>query len=122
MHCVDWFPTIATLVGYKPATDLQWDGISQWAALTDPSAQRATRSIYIAKGGEQSLRHGDWKLIQSAKPMSPPKLFNIAADPYEKSDLAKAEPQKLAELQALLAAERAKDNPQLPKDLAGLPN
>lgn len=121
MHCVDWFPTLATLVGYEPPADLQWDGISQWAALTDPAAPRAPRSIYIAKGGEQSLRRGDWKLIQGAKPASTPKLFNLAVDPFETTDLAASEPQKLAELQTLLAAERAQDNPELPPDLQGLP-
>ena len=49
-------------------------------------------------------------------------LFNLAADPYEKDDLATKEPKRLAELRALLAAEYAKDDKVMPKDLEGLPH
>ena len=120
MHCVDWFPTIASLVGYEIATELKVDGISQWAALQDGKADTTARVIYIATPGQRSLRQGDWKLIAGDKGKA--ELYNIAADPYEKTDLAKSEPQKLAELQQLLAAEHAKDDPVLPQDLKGLSN
>jgi arylsulfatase A-like enzyme len=112
MHVADWFPTLASLIGYKPETDLKWDGIDQWAALTGAAPAAAPRTIYIAKQGGQSLRHGDWKLIQQGK--SAPMLFNIAADPYEKNDMAGSETGKLAELQTLLALEKAKENPATP--------
>lgn len=119
MHCVDWLPTIAELVGYTPAEDLNWDGVSQWAALTGATASPAPRSIYIAKSNERSLRDGDWKLI--VRNQGTPELFNIAADPYEKNDLADVEPERVAKLQKLLKAEHAKDDPTLPADLKGLP-
>lgn len=120
MHAVDWMPTIAALTGAKPEGDLQWDGINQWPALTGTVAGNADRNIYISlRKGRASLRRGDWKLIEITQGAG--ELFNIAADPFEKNDLAKTEPQKLAELQKLIAAERAKDNPVMPKDLVGLP-
>jgi hypothetical protein len=56
--------------------------------------------------------------MNKAKPM----LFNLAADPYEKDDLATKEPQRLVELRALLDGEAAKDVKVLPKDLEGLPH
>lgn len=119
MHVADWFPTIASLVGYKPKTDLQWDGVNQWPALADDVLGQQPRTIYIAMANGHALRHGDWKLIVGAK--GTPQLFNIATDPYEKNDLAKSEPQRLAELKQLLAEQQAKDNLELPKDLVGLP-
>jgi arylsulfatase A-like enzyme len=119
MHCVDWFPTIAEIVGYRPASDLRWDGVSQWAALQGRAEPDAKRLIYIASNGGQSVRQGGWKLI--VRKQSKPELYNIAADPYETTDLATAEPSRVEELQALLQAERAKDQKDLPADLVGLP-
>jgi arylsulfatase A-like enzyme len=120
MHVVDWFPTLAHLVGYEPKTDLQWDGVNQWALLSGQTQESPPRSIYIAmKNGGHALRHGDWKLIVAANGKA--ELYNLAADPYEKKDLAAAEPAKVAELRELIAAQQKLDNPKLPADLAGLP-
>ncbi|MGD9647785.1 MAG: arylsulfatase [Pirellulales bacterium] len=119
MHVADWFPTIAHLVGYEPRSDLQWDGVDQWPALAGETAAAPERTIYIAKKGGQSVRRGDWKLIVAAN--QPPELFNIAADPYEKRDLAETRTDVVAELQLLLAEQHARDNPRLPEDLVGLP-
>jgi arylsulfatase A-like enzyme len=120
MHCVDWFPTIAELVGYRPPQDLQWDGISHWSALANSQQNSTPRSIYIAARGPSSLRRGDWKLIQFANGRR--ELFNLHNDPYEKMNLAKEEPEKVAELSAFLAAEQRRDQPQMPADLEGLPH
>ncbi len=119
MHAVDWMPTIADLVGYKPTTNLQWDGLNQWPNLTRGVANPEPRTIYIAMKGGHSLRHGNWKLIVPGK--GKPQLFNIADDPYEKSDMVADKPDVVTELQTLLIAEQAKDQPRLPMDLIGLP-
>jgi len=119
MHVVDWFPTIASLVGYQPTTNLDWDGINQWPALSGVVSNPAPRTIYIAMNGGHALRHGDWKLIVTAK--GEPQLFNIATDPYEKVDAATSHPERVADLQKRLAEHKAKDNLKLPDDLVGLP-
>ncbi|MGE3315302.1 MAG: arylsulfatase [Planctomycetaceae bacterium] len=120
MHAVDWFPTISALVGFQSTTELNWDGLNQWPAILGTEKSPALRSIYIAtKARGHALRLGDWKLVQL--PDAPPQLFNLATDPFEKMDLASSHPDKLAELQKLLAEHRAKDNPDLPADLANLP-
>lgn len=72
----------------------------------------------IAKREERCLRLGDWKLIQPAK-KGALELYNIATDPFEKTDLAASETAKLEELRQRLEGERAKDNPTLPADLEG---
>ena len=70
--------------------------------------------------GGQALRHGDWKLIVRDK--ARPQLFNLAADPYEKKNLAATEPERVAKLQKILNDEQAKDNATLPPDLEKQPN
>lgn len=120
MHAVDWFPTIAQLVGYETKTALKWDGLSMWPLRSSPKGPGIIRTIYIATHGSHSLRHDNWKLIESKK--DEVQLFNIAEDPFEKNDQAKARPEIVTELRALLAAERAKDEPNMPADLKGLPH
>jgi arylsulfatase A-like enzyme len=66
------------------------------------------------------LRRGDWKLVTLGDtPFSrgqmlgndrSDQLFNLADDPNETRDLARAEPQRLAELQRLLVEEMRKDD------------
>lgn len=118
MHAVDWLPTVAGAVGYEPAGDPRWDGVSQWPAPTGRAAGDAERAIYIAAGGGQALLSGGWKLIVKGK--AKPELYHLAADPYEAGDRA-AEPGRVAAMQKRLAGHRAADDPKLPPDLEGLP-
>ena len=49
---------------------------------------------------ERAIRVGDWKLVaEHAKPWE---LYNIATDPNEKTNIASANPEKVAELRAKL--------------------
>jgi arylsulfatase A-like enzyme len=120
MHAVDWFPSIADLVGYETTTDLQWDGVNRWPVLSGAEQSAPDRTIYIASTRGYSLRHGDWKLIQPEKGNA--ELYNIAVDPYERTNLASLQSQKVAELKVLLAEQQAKDEPKLPADLEGIHN
>ena len=70
-----------------------------------------------------SIRQGPWKLLVNANgqyptqppaaakdtrdPISEPQLFNLAADPSERRNLAATQPEKFKELAALLARYRA---------------
>jgi arylsulfatase A-like enzyme len=119
MHAVDWFPTIAGLVGYRPDSDLHWDGIDQSAVLADPDFKPAPRTIYIASRSGFAIRHGDWKLVRPAGEQD--KLFNLAMDPYETTDRSQIDSQRTTELQAILAEQQARDLAELPSDLADVP-
>lgn len=120
MHAIDWFPTIASLVGYRAKKDLKWDGLDQWPALTGQAKAKTDRIIYVAmRNGASALRQGEWKLI--SRPKGQPELYNLADDPYEKKDVAKVNAKKVEELQKILKEQRSKDEPKLPKDLEGLP-
>lgn len=120
MHAVDWFPTISAIVGYRSDTDLHWDGVNQWERITGTVTTPAERSIYISNGAGKSIRVGDWKLIAPGNGNT--MLFDIASDPYEKKNLVKTEQSKVKELKAELDRQASMDDPNLPRDLEGLPH
>jgi arylsulfatase A-like enzyme len=66
------------------------------------------------------LRDG-WKIIvRKEGGADRVQLFNVDADPYEENDLAKSEPDRVAELKGLLADLRRDDRDELPDDLKGI--
>ena len=58
------------------------------------------------------LLQGDGKLVKPSLD-DPPHLFNLAQDVGEKNDLAAAQPEKVKQLQALLDAWNANNEPPL---------
>jgi len=120
MHGVDWFPTLADLVGYQPESDLRWDGLNRWPVLSGATQTAADRTIYIASTRGHALRHGDWKLVQPEAGNA--ELYNLAVDPYEHTNLASLQSQKVKDLQSMLAEQQALDEPKLPADLEGIHN
>ena len=59
----------------------------------------------------EAIRKGDWKLLRN-RPGMEWHLFNLANDPNEEHDLFDQMPEKVAELKALLEAEKARDAPR----------
>lgn len=119
LHAADWMPTLTKLAGWQPPAELPFDGLDVWPLLTGAVEQPAPRTIYIPHpSGAVVLRDG-WKLIarKATKKGGPAvELYNVTDDPFEKQDRAAAEPQRVKELQALLAALRAGDLQEMPKD------
>jgi arylsulfatase A-like enzyme len=110
LHAVDWLPTLANLAGTQVPADVPLDGLDVWSQVIGKD-KAAPRILYWSRGdGPQrvALRHGDWKLLRNG-PNRPWELFNLADDPYEKSDLAAAQTDHVETLQALLQEEQAKD-------------
>ncbi len=66
--------------------------------------------------GNRALRQGDWKLRWQYKPFGTEEweLFNLAADPGERQNLAAQEEEKLRELQAFWDEYVATNNVILP--------
>jgi arylsulfatase A-like enzyme len=112
----DWLPTLLDLAGTPEALPKGSDGISLAPTLLGKT-QEPRPFLYRefhGYGGQQAVRVGDWKLVKRnllgtpKKPAAPTvELFNLAADPSEKSDVAAAHPDVVARLQALAATQHS---------------
>ncbi len=110
MHAVDWMPTLAGVVGYKPEQDPAWDGQNVWPMLVDAEHKPAPRTIYWVWGPRrwEALRDGDWKIVRNGA-HKPWQLYDLAADPNEQTNLAQDRRDVVLKLVEKYKAERAKD-------------
>jgi arylsulfatase A-like enzyme len=118
VQITDWMPTFCAIAGYRPQTDLQWDG-ADITELLAAHAELPARPLYAVAPGwrARSLRWGNWKLIvHDERNSQRSELFNIAADPNETNNLASQEPDRVKQLQELLAAAAASDKDAVAKD------
>jgi arylsulfatase A-like enzyme len=106
---IDFFPTLLELCGMPIPEGAKFDGVSQVAALKGEARPReAIYNLYPYGETAASVRRGDWKLIRffCANPDFSDRLelYDLAADIGETKNLAAVAPEKLGELQGLLAA------------------
>ena len=107
---LDWLPTIAALTGAPAKPEARWEGTNIWPLLTGAATTAPPRILYWKTPREFALREGDWKLIEPRrKGSTTTQLFNLAADPLEKTDLAAQEPDRVARLRERLKQEQALD-------------
>ena len=83
-------------------------------------APQPPRPLFWRDGPYRTVQEGGWKLIASERPKKD-WLFNLNADPTEKLNLAATEPQKLAQLKAVLQAHHANMPAPLWPSFIGLP-
>jgi arylsulfatase A-like enzyme len=100
MHVVDMLPTLAALAGADLGRSKELDGIDVWQALAAGQPSPRQDMVYNVDPGQGAVRDGKWKLVWNA--MLPPRveLFDLEADASETTDLAGANPERVAELQA----------------------
>lgn len=105
VQITDWMPTFCALAKATPDRDVKWDGSDVWPMLTGRSQRTAHPLYWVAPGFRaRAVRAGDWKLISHEKgDARKAELFNLAEDPNETTDLARQRPEKVAELQRLMA-------------------
>jgi arylsulfatase A-like enzyme len=114
VHHVDLFKTFAAAAGAELPTDRELDGVNLLPYISGEQSGAPHETLFWREGYHQSVRNGDWKLIRADQPDKPPGtgqakwLFNLAADPTEQHNLAARMPEKVAELEALLAAHNTK--------------
>lgn len=123
---LDWLPTIADLTSAVVPNDLEIDGMSLLSEFnahgTDDNSDRPL--AFYSHGRLEAIRYGAWKLKRpystEGNPVPPPVraflggeiglaahgvlLFNLADDPAERRNLAKQNPEKVAELEAMMVA------------------
>jgi arylsulfatase A-like enzyme len=102
---LDVLPTAlaAAGVGPKPADKL--DGANLLPFLTGAAKGVPHEALFWRFGAQFAVRKGDWKLVkydaaaEGGKGTSPVRLYHLAADIGEKTDLSAKEPAKVKELQ-----------------------
>ena len=120
MHMVDWYPTLVKLCGGKLDQKLPLDGRDVWPTLTQGKPSPHDAILINTTPNNGAVRAGDWKLVVKNGADDPdgnpaPKkkkqkddkpsveLFNLKDDPYEKTNLAAQNTEKVEELKKVLA-------------------
>lgn len=115
VHVIDWFPTLAALLGFEEAKEYQLDGKDLGGLLFHDKAlePRPLYWIWHTRTNRWALRFGDWKIVKygEEEPVLPDdwQLFKIDEDPEEEHDLGSENPEKREELHKLFLVERSKD-------------
>jgi len=120
---VDFFPTLADLVGLEK--DPEWHGRSlapflaeQYEEETGDERVRYSESYFgyyaYTSAPIWSLRKGRWKLVQGKRT----ELFDLSLDPLEVNDLAREEPERAdslaKELERIRAGQKVPEPEELP--------
>lgn len=116
LHIVDWYPTLLKLCGAKGEQKLPVDGLDIWPVLTGGKSSPHDAILINTTPNAGAVRAGDWKLVvktgtddPDGEPAKNPgkasvELFNLKDDPYEKTNLAEKNADKVKELREKLAA------------------
>ena len=113
IHHNDIFTTIAAAAGAQLPQDRKIDGVDLLPYIRKETSGAPHETLYWREGHQQTVLHQGWKLIRAEQPHLPQPapmarwLFNLAVDPTEQNNLAAQNSEKLAELEALLAAHNA---------------
>jgi arylsulfatase A-like enzyme len=99
MHVVDYYPTLANLAGASLSKSKPLDGLDMWPTISEGKSSPRDEVVYNVEMFRGAVRRGDWKLVWRTTLPSKIELFNLAQDPYEKTNLAGQNPEKVAELQ-----------------------
>lgn len=116
VHIVDWFPTLAGVIGAAPAAPAPRDGRDLGDLLFAQGATTGPRELYWTwnqRTNRWALRHGDWKIVKygADEPRAPGawQLFNLRDDPREQTNVAARHADLVADLHRRFLAQRAKD-------------
>ena len=106
MFVADWFPTFVTLAGGSHEQELPIDGIDMNQMLFHGEKSPRTEIIFEVTGSVRlpTIRSGDYKLMGD-------RLYDIARDPYETTDIAHKHPEVVARLAARLKKASAERPP-----------
>ncbi len=106
VHHFDLYATAAAAGGAAMPNDRKMDGVDLVPFATGEAQGAPHRALFWRSGASQSALVDGWKLNVSDPP-GRSWLFDLSTDPNERRDLSKERPEKLAQLQAALAAHNA---------------
>ncbi len=110
VHGFDLYATAAAAAGAEVPTDRPIDGVDLVSYVRGETSGVPHDRLFWRSGTSQSALVDGWKMNVSDPP-GRAWLFDLAADPNERVDLAAERPEKLAELKAALAAHNAEQLP-----------
>ena len=111
----DFLPTCAELIGIKLPAKAKTNGVSILPLLKGGAAPKRDYfywELHEAGPSLQAIRFGDWKAVKNA-PSAALELYDLKADPGEKTDLAAKNPDVVAKAVKLMAGAR-EDHPDWP--------
>ncbi|OAI56526.1 hypothetical protein AYO49_04080 [Verrucomicrobiaceae bacterium SCGC AG-212-N21] len=118
LSMTDWLPTLCGIAGATVPAEIKRDGRDILPLLSGEADKMLLkpRTIYSASAGFRSraVRDGAWKLIVTTGGKGGKEtreLYNVVEDIGETKNLAAAQPDKVKELDALLAKLAADDQP-----------
>lgn len=110
VHHFDLFATAAAAAGAALPGDRKIDGVDLLPYARGEAKGAPHRALFWRSGASRSALVDGWKLNVSDPP-GRSWLFDLAADPTERRDLAAERPERVAELMAALAAHEAEQAP-----------
>lgn len=111
IHVVDMLPTLAGQAGASTAGTKPLDGMDVWKTISEGAPSPRSEIVYNVEMFRGGVREGDMKLIWQTPLPQRVELYDIAKDPKETTNLADAQPETVAKLEARiqeLAKESAK--------------
>lgn len=111
LHIVDLFPTLLGLAGVEDAGSKPLDGRDAWPTIAHGQPTPHEFILHNVTPFQGAIRMGDWKLVHNggvtanATSHNGPhtwELFHLKNDPFEKTNLAKEEPETLNRLRKKL--------------------
>lgn len=98
---LDIFATITAVNNISAHPERPLDGVNLLPYLRGEKTGAPHERIYLRMfdTGRYAMREGDYKIVRAAKD-GRPALYNLASDLSERNDLAAAEPERLARMQA----------------------
>lgn len=120
---LDVLPTALAAAGIDLPPDAKFDGVNLLPYLSGENQSPPHDTLYWRFGQQTAIRQGNWKLVRydatadgaARRSVAGPKLYNLADDIGEASDLAERMPDKVKELETAWGAWAA----QLAKPLWG---
>ncbi|MET0540320.1 MAG: arylsulfatase, partial [Variovorax sp.] len=99
IHVVDMYTTVTGLAGAPTARSKPLDGLDVWPTISEGKPSPRTEVVYNVEPYRAGIRQGDWKLIWRTPLPQSVELYDIAHDPYEKSNVAAAHADQVNALQ-----------------------
>ena len=107
VHHFDLFTTFAAAAGARVPSDRVIDGVDLLPYARGEADGVPHETLFWRQGHHQTVLHQGWKMIRADRPAKV-WLFDLANDPTERRDVAATHPERVAQLQALLAAHNAR--------------